>query len=151
MAEARRGRISRATYIRVVGQMLTRDWYALDQCDVLTQLDLVEQLVAAYPTRYHCKGAAVRALLDRAISQVIAACRSSADQRSQRVATFLEARQAGQSVTAIARKWGISREYVSRAVGRRAVELVTDHVLALGHRRLVLREASAITDRRQPA
>jgi hypothetical protein len=142
MAERRRGRIAHATYVRTVGQMLTRDWYALDDCEILTQLELVDQLVASHPTRYLCRGAAVRAILDRAIAQVVAACRASSDTGSRRMADFLEARQRGLSVAAVAREWGISREYISRTVGRRAIRLVTDRVLAFGQRSLVVEESS---------
>ncbi len=149
MAEGRRGRISQATYLRVVGAMLTRDWFALDQCDILTQLDLVEQLVTQYPTRYLCKGLAVRAILDKAIQQVIDACRASADPASVRVATYLDLRKQGQTTAAIARSWGMTREYVSRSVGRRAIHLVTDRTLRLGRRQLVAHDASEAT--RRPA
>jgi hypothetical protein len=138
MGEARRGRIARDTYLRTVGQMLTRDWFALDRCDILTQLEIVEQLVAGYPTRYLSRGAAVRFVLDKAIGQVVAACRASSDSATRCIAEFLEARQAGKSVAAIAREWRLSREYVSRAIGRRAIALVTDRVLVLGRRKPVV-------------
>jgi hypothetical protein len=148
MADARRGRISRATYISTVGRMLTRDWFALDGCDVLTQLEIVDQLVAAYPTRYLTRGAAVRFVLDKAIAQVIAACDASSDLFTRRIASYLEARQAGKSVSAIAREWRLSREYVSRAIGRRAAELVTDRVLVLGRRKLVAQTPGALSQER---
>lgn len=131
MGESRRGRISRAVYVRTVGQMLTRDWYALESCEVLTQLDIVAQLVAKYPDRYPSVGWAVRGVLDKAISSVIALCQARPDQASQRLAAFLEARRSGKSVTAIAREWELSREYVSRTVGRQAILLVTEKVLAI--------------------
>ncbi len=137
MGETRRGRIARDTYISTVGQMLTRDWFTLDRCDILTQLEIVDQLVAAYPNRYLSRGAAVRFVLDKAIGQVVAACRASSDHATRRIADYLEARQSGQSISAIARAWGLSREYTSRAIGRRAVELVTDRVLVLGRRKLM--------------
>jgi len=65
VAEARRGRISHVIYVRTVGQVLTRDWFALGGCDVLAQLELVGQLVATYPERYLSRGWAIRAVLDR--------------------------------------------------------------------------------------
>jgi len=131
VAEARRGRIAHATYVRTVGQALTRDWFALEGCEVLAQLELVGQLVVAYPERYPSRGWAVRALLDRAIRDVIALCASKPDPASARLARFLEARQEGESIAAIARTWGITREHLSRSAGRQAVVLVTDRVLTL--------------------
>ena len=80
MSETKRGRISHATYVRTVGHMLTRDWYALDQCEVLTQLEIIDQLVSTYPHRFLCPGWAVRALLDKAIDDVIAASQKSKDE-----------------------------------------------------------------------
>jgi hypothetical protein len=131
VAEARRGRISHATYIRIIGQALTRDWYALEGCEVLAQLELVGQLMAAHPERYPSRGWAVRAVLDRAMRDVIALCASKPDPASARLARFLEARPKGESVAAIARTWGLSREHLSRSVGHQAIVLVTDRVLAL--------------------
>src|SRR5262252_68197 len=92
----------------------------------ITQLEIVDQLVAAYPHRHLSWGAAVRFVLDTAIGQVMAACRASSDHPTRRIAHSLEARPSGKSVSAIARDWSLSREYVARAIGRRAVELVTD-------------------------
>lgn len=137
---ARRGRIPHAAYTKAVGRTLAQDWYALEQCDLLTQLELVDQLVIANPSRYLSKGAAVRAILDKAAAQVVAACRQSSDRGSARIAEFVEARCRGRSVSEIARDWGLSREYVSRRVGRQAMRLVTDRVLALGRRQLVVQE-----------
>jgi hypothetical protein len=149
-ADVRRGRISMAEYEAVVGRMLTRDWFALDHCDVLAQLDIVNSLINRYPARFLSKGAAVRWLLDKAIDQVIAACEASADAGSLRVAQFLQQRQAGASVAAIAREWGISREYVSRTIGRRAVQLVTKRVLALGRRTLVVHDPGDASEMIRP-
>jgi len=131
VTEGRRGRISHAAYVRTVGQALTRDWYALEGCEVLAQLELVGQLLATYPERYPSRGWAVRALLDRAMRDVIALCRSKPDAASARLARFLEARQKGESVAAIARMLGLTREHLSRSVGHQAIVLVTDRVLAL--------------------
>ncbi len=141
MSETRRGRISRATYIRVVGQMLTRDWFALDQCEILTQLEIVGQLVAAHPNRFPTPGWAVRALLDKAMDDVIALSRKSDDERSLRVALFLELRRMGQTVTQIAQWWELSREYVSRSIARQAVTLVTDRLLLISKSKLPVNAA----------
>jgi hypothetical protein len=141
-SKSRRGRISHETYLRAVGKGLIQDWYALDRCEVLTQLELVEHLLCAYPKRFLSKGAAVRAIIDKAMAQVIAACRQSSDQGSERIASFLEARMRGESIADIAREWGLSREYVSRRVGRQAIGLVTTRVVALGRRSLVVHEGS---------
>lgn len=119
-----------AVYVRTVGQMLTRDWYTLESCEILTRLDIVAQLVVKYPDRYPSVGWAVRGVLDKAISSVIALCQARPDQANRRLAAFLEARR-GQSVTAIAREWDLSREYISRTVGRQAILLVTEKVLAI--------------------
>jgi hypothetical protein len=89
------------------------------------------------------RGAAVRFVLDKAISQVVAACRAGSDHATRRIADYLEARQSGLSVSAIAREWGLSREYTSRAIGRRAGELVTDRVLVLGRRKLIAQGTTA--------
>ncbi len=142
MNERRRGRIPVAEYEAVVGRMLTRDWFALDECDTLTQLDLIESLVTTHPARYPSRGAAVRWLLDKAIDQVVATCEASADAGSLRIAEFLRQRRTGASVVAIARAWGLSREYVSRTIGRRATQLVTRRVLALGRRTLIAQPES---------
>src|SRR5579871_2901699 len=123
MADGRRGRISHEVYAATVGRMLTRDWFALDTCDVLTQLEVVTRLVEAYSNRYLTRGAAVRFVLDKAIALVIAACGTSSDLSTRRVSAYLVARQEGKTVSAIAREWRLSREYVSRVVGHRAVEL----------------------------
>ncbi len=131
MAEARRGRISHATYVRTVGQVLTRDWFALEGCDVLAQLELVGQLLATYPERYPSRGWAIRAVLDRAMRDVIALCASKPDPASARLVRFLEARRQGESIAAIARAWGLTREHLSRSVGHQAIVLVTERVLAL--------------------
>jgi hypothetical protein len=148
MNERRRGRIPIAEYEAVVGRMLTRDWFALDECDTLTQLDLIESLVTIHPARYPSRGAAVRWLLDKAIDQVVAACEASADAGSLRIAEFLRQRRAGVSVVAMAREWGLSREYVSRTIGRRATQLVTRRVLALGRRTLIAHPESAADGRK---
>jgi hypothetical protein len=150
MAETRRGRIPIAEYEAEVARMLTRDWFALDMCATLTQLDLVESLVTTHPARYPSRGAAVRWLLDKAIDQVVAACEASADAGSVRIAQFLRERRRGVLVVDIAREWGISREYVSRTIGRRATRLVTRRVLALGRRTLVTQPVPE-TDGRRPA
>lgn len=150
MSDRRRGRISVAEYESVVGRMLTRDWFALDECDTLTQLSLIESLVTTHPARYPSHGAAVRWLLDKAIDQVIAACEASADAGSLRIVEFLRQRRSGASVVEVAREWGISREYVSRTIGRRATQLVTRRVLALGRRTLVAQSPSE-TDVRNSA
>ncbi len=131
MAETRRGRIAHATYVRVVGQMLTRDWFALDTCDVLTQFEIIGQLVSVHPNQFISPGWAVRVLLDKAMDDVIAMASKRKDVGSQRVASFLELRRQGKSVTAIAQEWGLSRECVSRTVSHKAVRLVTDRFLAL--------------------
>src|SRR6185369_7185328 len=117
-----------------------------DECDMLTQLDLVESLVTTHPARYPSRGAAVRWLLDKAIDQVVAACDASADSGSVRVAEFLRQRRANVSVVAIARQWGISREYVSRTIGHRATQLVTRRLLALGRRTIVTQATSTTTE-----
>ena len=144
MTATRLGRISQATYIKEVGRMLTRDWFALEQCDVLTQLEIVGQLVSAYPNKYLSPGWAVRAILDKAIAQVIAVSRSSKDEHTRRIALFLELRQQGESVSSIARSWGLSRECVSRTVSRQAIQLVTDRVLKLARRSPNSQEADVV-------
>ena len=84
--EARRGRTSHAAYIRVVGQALTRDWYALEACETLTQLDLVTRLVESRPDRYPTRGWAVRAILNKAIGDTIDLCHLQSDPASERLA-----------------------------------------------------------------
>jgi hypothetical protein len=112
----------------------------LDSCEILTQLEVVDQLVSAYPNRFLSPGWAVRALLDKAIDDVMAAARKSKDDQSQRIALFLELRRQGQSVTAIALAWGLSRECVSRTISRKAILLVTDRLLKLGRSHLMDKE-----------
>lgn len=148
--EAKLGRTSHAAYMRVVGQALTRDWYALEACDTLTQLDLVSRLVETRPDRYPTRGWAVRAILNKAIGDTIDLCQLQADPASERLAAFLEGRRTGKTVTAIAREWGLSRECVSRTVARQAIRLVTDRVLALGRRRLALNEPTTDREQRSP-
>jgi len=136
MKDTRKGRISHATYMRVVGQVLINDWFALDKCETLTQIAVVQELVAAYPNRFLSPGWAVRALLDRAIDEVIALARKSKDSHDYRLADFLELRRQHKSVTAIAKEWRLSRECVSRTVGRKAINLVTERFLALTKRKV---------------
>ena len=90
MAETKRGRISKAAYMREVGRMFTRDWFALDASEILTQFELVDYLVSAEPRRYWSKGQAVRVLLDRSIEHVIAHIQKSDDKSMNRVAEFLK-------------------------------------------------------------
>ena len=136
MTNTRKGRISLATYTRVVGQSLTCDWFALDKCETLTQFAVVQELVAAYPNRFLSPGWAVRALLDKAMDEVIALARKSKDTQDHRLADFLELRRQHESVTAIAKEWNLSRECVSRTVGRKAISLVTERFLALTKRKV---------------
>jgi hypothetical protein len=143
-AEVRRGRMPIAEYESVVGRMLTRDWFALDSCDVLAQLGIADSLVSRYPARFLSRGAAVRWPLDKAIEQVVSACEASTDTGGLRVARFLQQRQTGATVASIACEWGISREYVSHTVGRRAVHLVTKWVLVLGRRTIVAYETGEL-------
>jgi hypothetical protein len=131
MTETKRGRISHATYAHTIGLMLTRDWFALEECEVLTQLDIVKRLVSDYPSKYLTPGWAVRRVLDKAITRVIQASKASHDARIQKIATYLELRLQYQSTSDIAHQWGVSRECVSRTIGRQAILLVTDQVLAM--------------------
>lgn len=140
--ELRRGRISHATYVQAIGQALARDWFRLESCDILTQLDLVRHLVSTYPEKYPSPGWAVRALLDKAIDDVIALCRSHPDATNSRIVDFLEGRRSGVSVTAIALRWNLSRECVSRTIGRKASFLVTERVLVRNRRKV----RSIVTD-----
>jgi hypothetical protein len=112
---------------------------------VLTPLEVVEQLLAAYPHRFPSPGWVVRALPDRAIDDVVVFSRKSSDERSLRVAQFLELRRQGQSVTAIAQWWGLTRECVSRTISHKAILLVTDRLLQFGKASL----SEAQTDAKQ--
>ncbi|MBA2682275.1 MAG: hypothetical protein H0U76_28265 [Ktedonobacteraceae bacterium] len=62
-------------------------------------------------------------------------CKSK-DTSDHRIADFLERRRQHQSVMAITKEWNLSRECVSRTVGRKAVNLVTDRLLALTKRKV---------------
>ncbi len=53
------------------------------------------------------------------------------DPASARLVRFLEARRKGESIAAIARAWGLTREHLSRSVGHQAIVLVTERVLVL--------------------
>lgn len=134
--DLRRGRIPHATYVQVVGQALARDWFRLESFDILTQLDLVQHLVSTYPEKYPSSGWAVRALLDKAIDDVVALCRSHPDVTNSRIVDFLESRRSGMSVSAIALRWNLSRECVSRTIGRKASFLVTERVLVRNRRKI---------------
>ena len=111
--------------------MFTRDWFALDASEILTQFELVDYLVSAEPRRYWSKGQAVRVLLDRSIEHVIAHIQKSDDKSNNRVAEFLQKRKAGISIAAIGRDWGMTREHLSRSVNRQAIQLVTERFLTL--------------------
>ena len=136
MTATRRGRISQATYVRVVGRMINKDWFALARCETLTQLEVIDQLVAAYPKAFFSPGCAVRALIDKSIDHVVRAARLRTDDRSQKMADYLEKRRAGVSVAAIAQGFGLSREYVTRTIGQQALTQVTERLLALGKHQL---------------
>jgi hypothetical protein len=135
-ADVRRGRISHATYVRIMGQALPKDWFALETCEVLAQLELVDHLIARYPERYPSRGWAIRALLDKAIEDVASLCQSRSDLTSRRLIHFLEARRAGRSVKEIALDWGLSRECVSRTVGRQAAMMIAERVLTRNRRHI---------------
>jgi hypothetical protein len=121
-AEVRRGRISHTAYVRVVGQALPRDWFALESCEILAQLDLVERLVARYPERYPSRGWAVRAFLDKAVDDVVTLCQSRSDLASMQLVRFLEARRNGASVAGNGPRQGL----VARVC-------LTDHRTASGN------------------
>lgn len=140
MSETKRGRIPYEAYVKTVGQMLTRNWYVLDQCEMLTQLEVIQYLVSVNPTKYPRPGIAVRALLDKAIDQVIVATIDNPHYQTQLTARFLQYRIQGITVSEIAKNWGFSREYISRTIGKQAITLVTDRVLKIGRRKLVAKE-----------
>jgi hypothetical protein len=137
--------MSHAAYVQIVGRALCQDWYALDQCEALIQLEAIEHLVATYPERFFSRGWAVRALLDKAMDQVIAVTRAQADPRTRRIAEYLAERRAGRTVAEIAAHWRLSRECVSRTIGCQAVRLVTDRFLALARRTFTLKASVGAT------
>jgi hypothetical protein len=133
----KRGRISRAAYEQAVGKMLMRTWNVLDTCDVLTQLDVVQHFCEVNPRRYPTPGFAVRELLDMAMDQVIQISLKSKDIPTQRIAYYLLWRMDNKSIAFIGESFSLSREYVTRTIGKRAIHLVTERVLQIGRRKLV--------------
>ncbi len=135
--DTKRGRTPRAAYTEAVGKMLTRTWDVLDTCDVLTQLDVVQHFCEVNPRKYPTPGFAVRELLDLAMDQVQRIALTSKDIPTQRIAYYLLFRRDKKPVAFIAECFGLSREYVTRTIGKHAVQLVTERVLQIGRRKLV--------------
>ncbi len=133
----KRGRISHSAYEQAVGKMLMRTWDVLDTCDTLTQLDVVQHFCTVNPRKYPTPGFAVRELLDLAIEQVIRISLDAKDITTQRIAYYLMWRRDKQSIAFIGESFGLSREYVTRTIGKRAIQLVTGRVLLIGRRKLV--------------
>ena len=102
----------------------------------MIQLDLVWHLVSTCPETFPSPGWVVKALLDKAIDDVIAPCRSHPDVTNSRIVDLLEGRRSGDSVTDIVLRWNPSRECVSRTIGRNAVFLVAERVLVRNRKKM---------------
>ena len=141
MSESKRGRVPRSTYVHTISVKLMHDWMKLNQCELLTQLDIVQLLCEHNPRKYPTPGMAVRELLDTAIDQVIEVTLFNPNITVKRIGEYLNGRVMGKSVSFIADEWGLTREYVSRTIGRQAAELVTERVLKMARRKVVVKGA----------
>jgi hypothetical protein len=119
-------------YSELVGKALVADRFALDAFPVLGELPAVERFAAAHPHALLPRGKAVQALLWRAVAEVATAYADERDLLLRRIAAFVRLRyQERQTVTAIAKAWGMDRADLSRQVSRRAVEVVAHRFFCL--------------------
>jgi hypothetical protein len=116
----------------LVGKALGEDRFALDAFPVLSELPAIERFAATHPHALLPRGKAVQVLLWRAVAEVATAYADERDALLRRIAAFVRLRyQEGQTVTAIARAWGVDRSDLSRQLSRRAVEVVAHRFFSL--------------------
>ena len=128
--------ISHDDYAQAVAAVLRADLFELEDCALLGQLPGVRALAKSltrhgvFPT-----GSAIRALLDRAVGEVVLLALNQRDPASQRIAWFLQLwYKEGRTVVAAAEVLELSRSYVAHTVQPRALELVAKHFLDLAWR-----------------
>jgi len=131
----RRGRPSQGDYTQSVCDALRYDLVQLDGCAALTQLPGVQALSRRHAHRLLPVGAALRALLDQAVADVMALAEAGRDPSLDRIAIFLRIWYGERgTITAVASALELSRSRVSRVVKPLAVELVTRRFLELASR-----------------
>jgi hypothetical protein len=85
----RRGRPRNDDYAVRVCEVLRRTAFELEDCTELAQLPGVQRLAKQQAREMAPVGAAIRTLLDQAVSDVERLAQASDDRASQRIATFL--------------------------------------------------------------
>jgi hypothetical protein len=135
VTSGRRGRPSQDDYAKLVGELLRREAFQLDDCAVLAQLPGVKAIARQLNGSVFPDGTAIRTLLDKAALEVEAHSRMQRDLASRRIAAFLNIwyRQRGTAVE-VADVLGVSRSHVAHTVQKQAVELVARRFLDLAWR-----------------
>jgi hypothetical protein len=131
----RRGRLSHDDYAKAVAAVLRADLFQLEECTLLGQLPGVRALAGRVKRSVFPTGAAIRALLDRAVGEVELLALNQRDTASQRIAAFLHLwYKQGETVVMAAEVLELSRSYVAHTIQPRALELVAKRFLELAWR-----------------
>jgi hypothetical protein len=131
----RRGRLSHDDYAKAVASVLRADLFQLEECALLGNLPGVRALAGRVKRSVFPTGAAIRALLDRAVGEVELLALNQRDTASQRIAAFLHLwYKQGETVVTAAEVLELSRSYVAHTIQPRALELVAKRFLELAWR-----------------
>jgi hypothetical protein len=131
-AAGRRGRPSRNDYVRLVIPLIRADVWALNECTIFSGYPAVQALTKRYQREILPVGVAIKCLLDRAVSEVIALGEVVNGTQMGRVTTFLQLwYREEQTVANIARQLALERTHVVKTVQRPALELVARRFLTL--------------------
>jgi hypothetical protein len=131
----RRGRPSQDDYAQWVIAMARADLFHLEECAPLAQLPGVRALARQYQRAILPTGAAIRELLDEAVTDVQALCLVSETLLAMRVSEFLRIwYREGDTVVRVATELKLSRSYIVHTVQRRALDLVAKRFLDLAWR-----------------
>lgn len=108
----------------------------------LTRLAIIDSMAnARYSGRVHPRALALREIVKRVTSRVLADLEDEAELRMVRA--FLDLYRSGATVSSVARRLGVSREHCSRSVKKRALLLLAEAFAQLA----LKRNRSAIEDR----
>jgi hypothetical protein len=131
----RRGRPSQDDYAQWVLTMARADLFQLEECAPLAQLPGVRTLARQYQRAILPTGAAIRELLDEAVTDVQAPCLVSETLLALRISEFLRIwYREGDTVVRVALELKLSRSYIVHTVQRRALDLVAKRFLDLAWR-----------------
>jgi hypothetical protein len=128
----RRGRPSRDDYVRLVASMVRADLWKLNDCLTFATYPGVRSLVARHQREILPMGVALKLLIERAVTDVLALSQIVTTHEVSRIATFLQMWYVeGKPVTAVAKALQLERTHVAKTVQRPALELVARRFLAL--------------------